>query len=212
MITMIGSSLSQIPFENAIFQTRFRESLPRFTINVFESTLWRCRTFGIVHLPNGVDIEYRRKYANKHIFLRVRGVGGQWRSIQTHRLRANKKLRRLVCPFCTSSAKLLYAIGPKRSDWRCEMCIQKPSGLPSKESRQMYRAIQNGNLQMIAQALSSDRPWLRLQAMIAMQMAGLRQSSLTVGRHPQFKVSRYKRLKCRSNGTLIYVGGKLYAR
>ena len=207
------ASVSQKLAENSIFRTRFREGLPRFSITTLEATLWKKRRVGFIELPNGVDIEYRRKHRNKLIYLRIMGVNGQWRCIELSRLRSNKKARRIVCPYCTSAVHVIYAINASRGGWRCDRCIQKPSALPSKEARRLLNQLKEGNLQPVAESLSDrSSPSMIGNAMIAMQMAGLRPKQFTVSRHPTIKIRVNKRLRLRSNGQLIYVGGRLHVR
>ena len=197
--------------EKSIFQTRFREGLPQFPISTFQTGFWKRRLVGIVELPNGIEIEYRRKHRNKLLYLRIMAPGCQWNCIETSRLRFNRKDLRLVCPYCTSAVRLIYAAHGSRGGWRCDKCILLPSGKPNKTTRRLYNQIKSGNLQSVASALSDRRPQVIVSGMIAMQMAGLRPRQLTVSK-PTVNVRRLHPLRVRSHGRLIFVGGRLYVR
>ena len=197
--------------EKPTFQTRFREGLPQFPISTFQTGFWKRRLMGIVELPNGVEIEYRRKRLNKLLYLRIVGPGCQWNCIEVSKIRSNRKARSLVCPYCTSAVQLIYAVNGSRGGWRCDKCILLPSGKPNETSRRLFNQLKRGNLQPVASALSDSRPQVIVNGMIAMQMAGLRPRQLTVAK-PTVKVRRLHRLKVRSHGRLIFVGGRLYVR
>jgi len=195
------------------FQALFRESLPTFPIVVFKTGQWRTRRVGTLSMPNGVDIEYRRRGRNKVLFLRVRAKLSQWSCIETARVRRVKGRLRLVCPTCVSACIRIYATGPRRGQWRCDHCIGRPSAAVPPKSRKLVKQIAEGNLLPTADMLRRGGD-AAITAMRAMGSAGVSSNKLKKGdeswtlrpwRSPQS-------VRTRSRGRLLFVGGRLHVR
>tara|TARA_R110000824_G_scaffold329000_1_gene515853 strand:+ start:355 stop:1029 length:675 start_codon:yes stop_codon:yes gene_type:complete len=201
--------------KNSIFQTAFRESLPTFLISTFKTTFWMKKRSGFIGMPNGIEIEFRRKHRYKRVYLRVVSPGCQWVCIDVARVRWSKKMRLMVCPCCMSLSKAIYATGPGRGKWRCDHCIQVPTAIPSGTARRLHRHLVAGRTQPVAAALASGSKPTQMAAMIAMEMAGLRPAQHSVSAlqdRIQHSIRRSGRLRVRSSGQLLYVEGKFYVR
>ena len=215
-----------------IIEQCYRENLPNFSIWYVKP--WYPQSFGagFVHLPNGFSLEYRHKRSYKLLYLRFVKKSGQfpwperqsaWRSCQMVRNRRKKSISLIECPYCCAATEQIWAIGPKKNDWRCKSCIEVPSGHRTSPHISRFRkAIRNDQLDVVMHGLQSGG-MQTLDARLAMEAEGLSPRQLLVEastRVNQEKYAKYlerhrarHRLRCRiARGRLLYVEGRLHVR